>query len=91
MGSDVTLTLPHTGFHRAVGSFAGRPVTPDGVWSDEEEWQARADEWLPTNEDQEFVGSLMVGVTEPGKMAGWLSPPSSGIHDRPVEFEYVRS
>ncbi len=90
-GVDVTLTLPHTGFHRAVGSFAGRPVTPDGGLVDEETWRARADEWLPSNEDQEFVGSLMVGVTEPGKMAGWLSPPSSGIHDRPVEFEYVRS
>jgi hypothetical protein len=22
-------------------------------------------------------------------MAGWLAPPSTGIHARPVDFEYV--
>jgi benzoyl-CoA 2,3-dioxygenase component B len=33
---------------------------------------------------------LMVGVTEPGKMAGWVAPPSKGIHAKPVDFEYVK-
>jgi len=89
-GVDVRLRLPHTGFHRAVGSFTGRSLTPDGTVVDDDEWRTRAHEWLPTDADQEFVRSLMVGVTEPGKMAAWLSPPASGIHDRPVEFEYVR-
>ena len=32
----------------------------------------------------------MVGVTEPGEMAGWLAPPSTGIHAKPVDFEYVQ-
>ena len=45
--------------------------------------------WLPTADDRAFVESLMVGVTEPGKMAGWVAPPSTGIHARPVDFEYV--
>ena len=32
----------------------------------------------------------MVGVHEPGKMAGWVAPPSAGIHAKPVDYEYVR-
>jgi benzoyl-CoA 2,3-dioxygenase component B len=31
----------------------------------------------------------MVGVTEPGRMAGWVAPPSAGIHQKPVDYEYV--
>ena len=31
----------------------------------------------------------VVAQGEPGKMAGWVAPPSSGIHARPVDFEYV--
>ena len=27
---------------------------------------------------------------EPGKMAGWVAPPSKGIHAKPVDFEYVK-
>ena len=46
--------------------------------------------WLPTASDREYVESLMVGVTEPGKMAGWVAPPSKGIHAKPVDFEYVK-
>jgi benzoyl-CoA 2,3-dioxygenase component B len=89
-GVDVELTLPHTGFHRAVGSFAGTPLTPEGEIVDVAQWQRRVDEWLPNADDQAFVRSLMVGVTERGKVASWLAPPASGIHDRPIDFEYVR-
>jgi benzoyl-CoA 2,3-dioxygenase component B len=32
----------------------------------------------------------MVGVSEPGKMAGWVAPPATGIHARPLDFEYVK-
>jgi benzoyl-CoA 2,3-dioxygenase component B len=89
-GVDAELRLPHVGFHRAVGSFAGQPVTPDGAIVNEAEWEAGRDQWFPTSDDQDYVRSLMVGVREPGQMAGWLAPPASGIHDRPVDFEYVR-
>jgi benzoyl-CoA 2,3-dioxygenase component B len=27
---------------------------------------------------------------EPGKMAGWIAPPSRGINTQPVDYEYVR-
>jgi benzoyl-CoA 2,3-dioxygenase component B len=57
---------------------------------DESEWAARVGSWLPTDDDRAHVTSLQVGVTEPGKMAGWVAAPSTGIHQQPVDFEYVR-
>ena len=84
------LRLPHIGFNRAVGTFGGRRVSPDGTLLTEGEWHERVDEWLPTDDDRTFVESLMVGVREPGTMAGWLAPPSAGIHAKPVDFEYVK-
>ena len=84
------LTLPHLGFNRAVGTFAGRRVSPDGRLLTEEQWAANVDSWLPSRADRDHVESLMVGITEPGKMAGWLAPPSTGIHAKPIDFEYVK-
>ena len=84
------LRLPHVGFNRRVGAFAGACVTPEGRVVSVEEWAAARDEWLPTDADRVHVASLMRPVTEPGRMAGWLAPPSSGVHTQPAEFEYVR-
>jgi benzoyl-CoA 2,3-dioxygenase component B len=84
------LTLPHVGFHRAVGAFAGSHLTPDGRVIAATEWAAGTARWLPTDADREHIGALMHPVTEPGQMASWLAPPASGIHAKPVEFEYVR-
>lgn len=84
------LRLPHIGFNRAVGGFAAHHVSPDGRIVDDDEWSARIPEWLPTDADRAHVESLMTGVTEPGRMAAWIAPPATGIHSRPVEFEYVK-
>jgi benzoyl-CoA 2,3-dioxygenase component B len=32
----------------------------------------------------------MQGVHEPGKIAGWVAPPTKGINGKPFEFEYVK-
>jgi benzoyl-CoA 2,3-epoxidase subunit B len=84
------LRLPHPGFHRAVGTFAGHHVSPDGRVLPAAEWEAQRHEWLPSDDDRAFVDSLMVQVTEPGKMAGWIAPPTAGINRQPVDYEYVR-
>ena len=84
------LTLPHVGFNRAVGVFGDHHVSPDGHLVDEATWQRNVASWLPTDADRAHVESLMHGVTEPGRMAGWLAAPSTGIHAKPVDFEYVR-
>ena len=85
-----SLELPHVGFNRAVGTFAKRRISPTGAVLTDAEWESSASSWLPTAGDREFVESLMVAVREPGKVAGWLAPPSTGIHAKPVDFDYVR-
>jgi benzoyl-CoA 2,3-dioxygenase component B len=84
------LVLPHVGFHRAVGEFRDHLVSPDGRLLSEDEWSAGVPGWLPTDADRAHVESLMVGVREPGKMAGWIAAPSTGVHKKPVDYEYLR-
>jgi benzoyl-CoA 2,3-dioxygenase component B len=84
------LRLPHIGFHRAVGEFVGAQVAPDGRVVSAEEWESNRSKWLPTDDDQKYVESLMQPVREPGKMAGWVAPPASGLHGKPVDYEYVK-
>ena len=86
-----SLRLPHPGFNRRVGAYAGHHVSTDGRLVSEEEWRAGQDRWLPNDADRAHVASLMVPVAEPGKMAGWVAPPASGVGTKPVDFEYVRA
>ncbi len=85
------LKLPHVGFHRAVGQFRDVHLDPDGQVIDQATWEANEARWLPTDEDRAHVASLMVPVTEPGRMAGWIAPPAQGIGGRPVDMAYVRA
>jgi benzoyl-CoA 2,3-epoxidase subunit B len=84
------LYLPNIRFHRHVGEYAGHYFDIEGNLISKEEFAAKESEWLPTNEDREYVGSLMKPVTEVGKIANWIAPPASGIKGKPFEFEYVR-
>ena len=65
-------------------------MSPDGRVITEAEWNAKADDWLPSGTDRAFVASLMGRVVEPGKFANWIAPPVMGINRQPVDFEYVR-
>jgi benzoyl-CoA 2,3-dioxygenase component B len=89
-GLDQRLHLPHQGFNRKVGAFAGHHVTPSGEIVDEATWARSADDWLPTPEDHARVAELMVPHYQPGDFAGWIAPPSVGINSLPVEYDYVR-
>jgi benzoyl-CoA 2,3-dioxygenase component B len=84
------LRLPHHGFNRRVGPAAGQHVSPDGRVITAGEWEQHVREWLPTAADREHVASVMIPVYEPGKFAAWLTPPSTGINTKPIDFEYVR-
>jgi benzoyl-CoA 2,3-dioxygenase component B len=83
------LRLPHEGFNRQVGGYAGAFVTPDGRLVDEQAWSRGRDGWLPTQQDRLKVAELMRPVYQPGRFAGWIAPPPTGINDRPIDFEYV--
>ena len=84
------LWLPHKAFNRRIGTLASLRVSPSGEVIGEAQWNAGAAQWLPTDSDRAFVASLMGLVVEPGKFAGWIAPPSTGINGQPPDFQYVR-
>jgi benzoyl-CoA 2,3-dioxygenase component B len=85
------LRLPHQGFNRRVGELAAVRIDPGGAVVTDAEWAASAPRWLPTDDDNTFVVSLMSPVHEPGRMASWIAPPANGIHQKPVDYDYVRA
>jgi benzoyl-CoA 2,3-dioxygenase component B len=89
-GMKFRLTLPHIGFHRKIGNFAGQHVTPDGQVVTEDEWKSQSGEWLPSKADHNYVESLMGRVIDPGKFANWIAPPVRGVNNQPIDFQYVR-
>jgi len=90
-GIPFRLTVPHKGFHREIGNFAGHFIGPTGEVLTEEAWKQHEFEWLPSARDYGYVQSLMSGrVTELGKFANWIAPPIRGINGQPLNFEYVR-
>jgi benzoyl-CoA 2,3-dioxygenase component B len=88
-GINGQIQLPHVGFHRNVGAFAGSHLTPDGRIVDADTWNSHLDTWLPSQDDKAHIASLMRPVYEPGKIAGWVAPPRTGINGQPFEYEYV--
>jgi benzoyl-CoA 2,3-dioxygenase component B len=83
------LALPHIAFNRKVGAFAGIEAGPDGRMLESFEWDARKDQWLPTEVDKTYVRSLMRPVYERGKIAAWIAPPRQGINGKPFAYDYV--
>jgi benzoyl-CoA 2,3-epoxidase subunit B len=90
MGVPFELKLPHPGFHRHIGVFSSVRMTPDGDLLSVEEFARRKDEWLPSKADGDYIASLMVPCSEPGRYAGWIAPPRVGIDNKPGDFEYVQ-
>ena len=88
-GLDYEITVPHKAFNRRVGEFAEVQVDPQGNIVDEATWQAKQDQWLPTQADEDYLLSLMKPVTEKGQYADWIAAPKQGIDKKPGDFEYV--
>ncbi len=88
-GVDFEFELPNQRFNRSVGTWEGFHFDIDGTPLSAEDFAANKDQWLPSDSDRDYVSSLMVAVTEPGKMAAWIAPPDRGINNLPVEYEYV--
>ena len=88
---DFEFKLPHRAFHRAIGSFSEIKASPDGRIVTEADWTHRHGDWLSSDDDRAFVKSLMMCCVEPGKIAGWIAPPTRGVNkEDPAEYEYVR-
>jgi benzoyl-CoA 2,3-dioxygenase component B len=89
-GLEHRLTLPHEGFFRKVGVYAGHHISPTGEVLDEATFEAKEGQWVPTPEDRARVAELMTPHYEDGEFASWIAPPPQGINHMPVEFDYVR-
>lgn len=88
--TDFRFSLPNRRFHRHQGIYAGMWFDPQGNPMDEKAFNAKKDEWLPSEADIAYIESLMNPVYEAGKIAQWLAPPTRGINGNPFEYEYVR-
>jgi benzoyl-CoA 2,3-dioxygenase component B len=88
-GIDYRLRLPHVGFNRKVGTFAGHHISPTGEVLNSDDWHRLVSSWLPTEQDKAHVRSLMKPVYERGKIAAWVAPPRQGINGKPFDYEYV--
>ena len=89
-GVDVKLTLPARRFNRRVGAYSSACFDVQGQPISKEEFETRKGDWLPSSNDTQLVKGLMSPVYTPGKMAGWVAPPSRGINAQPLDYEYVR-
>ena len=90
LGIKFEMKMPHEAFNRKIGVFASELFNPEGEVIGQKEYDAGIVNWLPSKADGDFIQSLMVPVTEPGKYAGWISPPKVGINNMPGDFEYVQ-
>src|SRR6266852_224557 len=50
-GIPFRITLPHMGFHRKIGNYAGHYVSPGGRVVSQEEWEGQSAGWLPSQHD----------------------------------------
>ncbi|MGD2100903.1 MAG: benzoyl-CoA 2,3-epoxidase subunit BoxB [Acidimicrobiia bacterium] len=90
-GIDYEITLPHVAFNRDIGEFGELHVSPGGDVLSDSEWDSSRDQWLPTPDDRAFIEEIMQPrYQSPGEFASWIAPPSRGIDQKPLDYEYVR-
>ena len=90
-GIDFELKLPHRGFDRRIGAFAGSRVSPDGKVLSEAEWNANKGKWLPTDEDRAYVTSLMGAGRDRARQVRQLDRPAGARHQQPAQRFRVRA
>ncbi|MDJ0948549.1 MAG: benzoyl-CoA 2,3-epoxidase subunit BoxB [Alphaproteobacteria bacterium] len=90
MGIDFRFYVPDKRFNRRIGVYKDFHFSPMGEPVGAAAFQEGLADWLPSEAEQDHVKSLMQPVYEPGKIAGWIAPPTRGIDGKPVAYEYVR-
>ena len=88
-GFDIQLKLPSTRFRRNIGIWAGVDVNPEGKIISKDNFDKNIGSWLPSDNDKEFINSLMVQVIEVNKTADWIAPPNRGINNMDIGYDYV--
>jgi benzoyl-CoA 2,3-dioxygenase component B len=90
IGIPFQIKLPHVAFHRHIGEFSDIKADVNGNVLSDAEWTKRRAEFLPSDDDREFIEGLMQPQFELAKFASWIAPPRVGIDNKPGEFEYVK-
>ena len=90
-GIDFRFHYPHRRFNRQVGEWSGGAFhVTTGEPMEQAAYDAACLDWLPSQEEADYVKSLMKPVYEAGKFANWIAPPLRGINGQSVDFEYVK-
>ena len=89
-GIDFRFTLPDHKFHRKIGEYSGFNFDTQGNLLSDDAYRAHLEEVLPSEEDKDYVKSLMKPCLEPGKYASWIAEPPKGINGQPVDMDYVK-
>lgn len=84
------IVLPSLKFNRQQGVYSQFYFSPEGKLLGTQRPPADQNPYLPSQKDRDYVASCMIQVTQPGKFANWIAPPSRGINSQPVDFEYVK-
>jgi benzoyl-CoA 2,3-dioxygenase component B len=88
-GIDFQLRLPSQRFNRLQGIYGGGNFDVNGeTLGSAEAFEAHRTSAVPSTAEREYVRSLMVPTLEPGRFAGWISPPSKGINRQSLDFPY---
>jgi benzoyl-CoA 2,3-dioxygenase component B len=90
LGIPFEIKLPHVAFHRHIGEFSNIKADPSGKVLSDEAWTKQRGDFLPGDEDKDFIEELMQPQFEKGKYASWIAPPKVGIDNKPGDFEYVK-
>jgi benzoyl-CoA 2,3-dioxygenase component B len=89
-GIPFEIKLPHVAFHRHIGEFSSIKADVNGHLMSDEQWKKHRGDFLPTDDDKDFIESLMRPQMEIGKFASWIAPPKVGIDNKSGDFEYVK-
>jgi len=89
IGFDFFLKLPSPRFKRNIGMWSEMYFDTEGNIISKEKYENNKFSWIPSQSDKDFIKSLMVQVTEPGKTASWISSPSRGINNLDINYGYV--
>jgi benzoyl-CoA 2,3-dioxygenase component B len=72
------MTLPNSRFNRRQGAYKNHFFDLEGHLISKEAFLKQKRNWLPYEEDDVYLESIMHPVYERGKIAHWIAPPQTG-------------
>ena len=86
---EYSLALPSTKFRRNIGVWANLSINPKGEFINQDIYNRKLANWLPSENDKKFINSLMIQELDPSKTASWITKPRRGINNQEIDYSYV--